>query len=267
MASRLVKILTRFSGCFYVTRSLIQSIYFALKLGRNEKSSIKFNKNHVLQLRKNESDQEVFLTTFVDQYHRSPFDLGQTPVIVDLGSNIGLTMVDFKQQYPFARIVGVEMDKENYECCKVNISQFSDCTVLNAAVWKENGSINYKGENEQSYSVEKTSFGSGGMVPCITMDELFKENAIVKADYIKMDIEGAEKAILLESTSKKWLQQVRYLSLELHDLPDMDNIVLSKNIKMELEANQFIVYKLAKHWSSLFAINKLWHHSMEGNQS
>jgi FkbM family methyltransferase len=258
MASRLITILTRFSGCYFVTKSIWQSVYFALKLGRNKKSTIRISKEYVIQLRKNEADQDVFLTTFVYQYHRSPFDLGQSPVIIDLGSNIGLTMVDFKQMYPSAKVIGVEMDKENYESCKVNISPFSGCTLLHAAVWKENGTINYKGEDEQSYAVEKNSFGKDGMVRCITIDDLLKENNIEKVDYIKMDIEGSEKAVLLDSTSKNWLQKVKYLSVELHDLPDMDNTVLSSNIKIELETNQFIVYKLAKHWSSLFAINKLW---------
>lgn len=209
-------------------------------------------------MRKNETDQEVFLTTFVEGYHRSPIDLGKSPVIIDLGSNIGLTIVDFKRQYPSATIIGVEMDKDNYELCKINISQFTNCTVLQAAIWKENGTINYKGENEQSYAVEKDSFGNSGLVRSMTMDSLLKENNIGKVDYLKMDIEGAESAVLLESTSKAWLKHVKYLSIEVHDLPGMSNTVLAKNLAIELEANQFIVYKSALHFSSLFAINKLF---------
>lgn len=259
MEERLSKIITRFSGCYYVTRSLRQSLIYALKLGNNKISTLKMSKTHSIHLRKNESDQEVFLTTFVDQYHRSHIHLGTSPVILDLGCNIGLTMVDFKQEYPSATVIGVEMDKDNYDTCRTNISGLTNCSLLHAAIWKENGTIDYQGENEQSYAVEISSFGQNGKVRCITMDTLLKENNIQDIDYIKMDIEGAEKAIFLDSNSKQWLSRVRYISIEVHDYPEMNNLTLEKNLKAELEANQFIVYKSAKHWSSLFGINKLLH--------
>jgi FkbM family methyltransferase len=219
--------------------------------------AIRINAKQTILLRKNETDQEVFIATFVEHYHRSPIDLGPSPLIIDLGSNIGLTIVDFKHHYPLARVFGVEMDKDNYELCKINISRLTNCTLLQAAIWKENGFINYKGKDEQSYAVEKDSFGNSGVVCCMTMDSLLKENNIVKVDYLKMDIEGAEKVLLLESTTKEWLKKIKYLSIEVHSLPEMNNTVLFKSLKTELEANQFIVYKSAMHFSSLFAINKL----------
>ncbi len=257
MASRLTIILSRFSGCYYFTRSVRQSLYFSLKIGTKGKSKIRTPDKKNIHLRKNETDQEVFMATFIEQYHRSPFELGHSPVIIDLGSNIGLTIVDFKQQYPNATIIGVEMDSENFELCKLNTSGFDNCTLLRAAIWETNGFINYRGSDEQSYTVEKNSFGDTGTVRCLTMDHLFKENNIIKADYIKMDIEGAEKAVLLDSTEKDWLRQVRYLSIEVHSLAEMTDSVLTKKIEDELKNRHFIVFKSAKHPSSILAINEL----------
>jgi FkbM family methyltransferase len=256
MAGRLTAILTRFSGCFYVTRSIQQSVCFALKLGTKKNNTIRINNKHSIVLRKNETDQEVFLATFVEKYHRSTINLGPAPVIIDLGCNIGLTILDFKQEYPSATIIGVEMDEENYDLCKTNTSQLTGCSLFHAAIWKENGFINYKGIDEQSYTVEKDSFGQSGTVRCMTMDALLKENNIQQVDYIKMDIEGAEKALLLESSEKAWLKHVKYLSIEVHDLPEADHTALGKSLQSELQSNDFIVYKSAMHISSLFAINK-----------
>ena len=256
MAGRLTTIFSKLSGCYYVTRNIFQSLCFAFRLGRKKKIVIRIN-NNLIHLRKNETDQAVFNSTFLEKYHRSPVDLGPSPVIVDLGSNIGLTMVDFKQNYPSARIIGVEMDKDNFDLCNMNISGLTGCTLIHAAVWNENGYINYKGIDEQSYAIEKESFGNSGLVRCMTMDRLFKENNILEVDYINMDIEGAEKALLLESPTKTWLKQVKYLSIEVHDWIGTENKFLVKNLKTELEANEFIVFKSAIHISSLFAINKL----------
>ena len=72
-----------------------------------------------------------------------------------------------------------------------------------------------------------------------------------------MDIEGAEKAVLLDSVEKKWLKQIKYLSVEVHDLREMDKTILIERLKTELENNQFITYTSGLHWSSLFAVNKL----------
>jgi len=258
MGGRIRTILTLFSGCYCVTRGIWQSLHFAFMPRNRHASRIKLNDKLSVLLRNNKTDQEVFLAAFLHQYHRSPIDLGKAAVIVDLGSNIGLTIVDFKLQYPFARIIGVEMDKDNFDLCKINTAQFIDCTPLHAAIWKENGFISYQGKDEQSYAVvEQNSFNDKRSVRSITIDDVLKENKISIVDYLKMDIEGSEKAVLLESTAKKWLQQVKYLSIEVHDLPGMDKKILFENLKTELEANQFQVYKSALHWSSLFAINKL----------
>src|ERR1051326_244812 len=99
--------ITWFSGCYSLTGSLRQSVRFALMLGTKGKTFVKLGET-CIALRANRIDQDVFLATFLHQYHRSPFHLGVDPFIVDLGCNIGLTMVDFKRQYPEATVVGVE---------------------------------------------------------------------------------------------------------------------------------------------------------------
>jgi FkbM family methyltransferase len=257
MGGRLRSILSLFSGCYIVTSGIWQSLHFALMPRNRRTSRIKLNDKLSVMLRNNKTDQEGFLAAFLHQYHRSPVDLGKTPVIVDLGSNIGLTIVDFKRQYPLARIIGVEMDKGNFDLCNINIAQFTDCISTHAAIWKENGFISYQGKDEQSYAVEATSFGHKGLVRSIIMDDILKENKITVVDYLKMDIEGSEKAVLLESTAKTWLRKVKYLSIEVHDLPGLNKTILFENLKTDLESNQFQVYKSTLHWSSLFAINKL----------
>lgn len=58
---------------------------------------------------------------FHDQYHLAPGRLPDRPVILDLGSNIGCTIVHYKYLYGGSRIIGVEMDEGNYELAKRNV--------------------------------------------------------------------------------------------------------------------------------------------------
>jgi FkbM family methyltransferase len=259
MVNRIRKILTRFSGCYNTNRRFFDSVRFSLKLGKDGYTRIRITQNQEIYLRKNESDQEVFLTTFVDQFHRSPIHLGKSPVIVDLGCNIGLTIIDFKLNYPDARVIGVEMDKANFDLCKQNIQGLAHCEVVNAAIWKQEGVINYTGENEQSYAVSENSTTFNDSAKCITMQSLIVTYNLGQIDYIKMDIEGAEKSIILDAESIEWLENVKYLSIELHDLPDINNTGLAKSLTAVLEKRNFLVYKDAKHWSSIFAINTMLH--------
>jgi tRNA1(Val) A37 N6-methylase TrmN6 len=46
--------------------------------------------------------------------------ISTNPVFLDLGSNIGLTIAHMKQIYPTSKIVGYEMNKENYILAKEN---------------------------------------------------------------------------------------------------------------------------------------------------
>ena len=255
MRTRISIILSRFAGCYSITRSLRQSIRFALMSGRNGKTRIKLD-GHEVWLRKNISDQEVFLATFLYGYHRCPVDLGPSPFIVDLGSNIGLTILDFKLQYPAAVIAGAELDMDNYELCLKNIEQLKNCSVMNTAIWKEDGWVHYDGKDTQSFAVSRESIHGREPVKSRSMESFLNELGIDPIDYLKMDIEGGEYAVFLESSELSWLQKIKYLSIEVHDTPGIDKVSGAEKLKKELEKHNFLVFKYSQHWSSLFAVHK-----------
>lgn len=255
MAGRLASWLDRFAGCYTITGSVSQSMRFA---GRNTgKGHIKLSvDSNTVMLRRKEADKDVFITTFLQQFHRCPFHLGEKPVIVDLGSNIGLTVIDFKRQYPDARIIAVELDRENYELSLENTAQLENCTIMHAAVWMKDGQAAYSGKDEQSYAVLPVPEAKGIAVRAISMDTLLNENKPDKIDYLKMDIEGAEYDILSEASPKEWLKKVKYLSIEVHNTTAVKNEDGILKLVNELENNNFLAWRSAIHWSSVFAVNK-----------
>ena len=56
--------------------------------------------------------------------------------------------------------------------------------------------------------------GGSTKVPAVTVDSLIEELGVDEVDYVKMDIEGAEKEVLANAGS--WLPRVRSIKVEVH---------------------------------------------------
>ncbi|MDE1763998.1 MAG: FkbM family methyltransferase [Thaumarchaeota archaeon] len=166
--------------------------------------------------RPNSTDAEVLWATFYNKYHLPPHTLDRNSIILDLGANIGHTMAHFAFRFPTSRIYGVEMDYENFLLAQKNIAPLGNqCKIIHTAVWKENEIISYGGSGENGYSLvredqqNKMHTTQGRTIECI-----LEENNLMKIDYLKMDIEGAEKVIL--ENSEKWIDKIKSMRIEIH---------------------------------------------------
>jgi len=207
-------------------------------------------------LRKKTTDFEALKATLAG-YHRSPIDLnkyclGNEPLIVDLGSNIGLTIVDYKIKYPSAKIIGVELDSKNFELCKKNIHNLTNCHLVQKAIWDKNGEIHYSGPNEVSYSVTQMQNSDTILAKSITIVSLIEEFSINQIDFLKIDIEGAEKQIF-NSKLDEWLPKVLCLNVEIHDDPKFE---FGDAVIAALTSHGFLAWKDSNHWSSITGLNK-----------
>src|SRR5258706_2839419 len=128
------------------------------KIKRNEIVSINVRTAGKLPvyLRNNNIDAGVFSCAFFKQYHLPPKKLRANAIIADLGSHIGLTMRHLKYLYPASRILGVELDHENYMLAEKNLAGIDDCILVNAAIWYTDGFVNYTGDNSISFHCRDT---------------------------------------------------------------------------------------------------------------
>lgn len=243
----------RFTAFYQSGATVRQSLKYARSSTKGNRTKSFHWTDLEIFLRSNKADAEVFEATFLKGYHRSPFKLGKSPLIIDLGSNIGLTLLDFGLQYPDAKLFGMEPDSSNIEICRKNCAPLPDCTITHGAVWKQDGTIDYAGPDEQSYQMQAASFGKG-KIPCVTMQTYLQAMGNPEVDFLKMDIEGAEYAILLESTELDWLGKIKMIMIEVHDTADQDKESGALKIRNVLTSHGFTVYPSASHWSALFAI-------------
>ena len=118
-----------------------------------------------------------------------------SPLVLDLGANIGLFALDVLSRVPAARIAGWEPDPENAAMLRRVVAANDDAEwhVAEACAGTADGTVSFQaGEESASHVVERGAPGSI-TVPVVDVLERFAEAALVK-----IDIEGGEWALLAD---------------------------------------------------------------------
>lgn len=139
-----------------------------------------------------------------------------SPLILDCGANVGLSVIYFKHLYPGARILAFEPDPTVFKALVKNVASFElqDVTLYQKAVWDRETTV---------------MFDSDGSVGGRISDERFTNNSIevstvrlrdwleTPIDMLKIDIEGAEYEVLMDCRDR--LMDIDYLFIEYHGKP------------------------------------------------
>ena len=133
------------------------------------------------------------------------------PVILDCGGNIGLSATWFKLNYPACHLTVYEPDPDLARILETNLNRagFRDVQSHRKAVWIENKLINFSktGDDKGHIASEGTA-----TYPAIDLSEELPE----RVDLLKLDVEGAEFAILKKLCATGAIQCVRRLICEFH---------------------------------------------------
>ena len=134
--------------------------------------------------------REVF---FDDQYHLPTNTTAR--VIVDAGANIGLSVLLFAHRFPDAAIHAVEPDRTSLRKLLRNVGHLPNVTVHPVAVGATDGWAGFR-EASAGWASSLSDDGEGHVVPVINLARFVREVADGRADILKLDVEGAEWAIL-----------------------------------------------------------------------
>ena len=146
-----------------------------------------------------------------------------SPLILDCGAHIGITVLYFKQLFPGAKIVAFEPDPIIFKVLEKNVDQnnLKNVKLVNTALSDKEG--------EETLFVNRTqdilSWGNAIVknlwynsfefktieVPSLKLSSFIAQQ---KVDLIKLNIEGAEGKVLKEIKNK--LSQVNEIVMEFH---------------------------------------------------
>jgi len=199
---------------------IIKSVLIGLAMSTSgEEVEVKWKGRHY-HIRKHSSDFKVFRSVAVfGQYNVPRITSNNVKTIVDLGSNIGFSVMHFKSKFPDAHVIAVEPEKTNYDMLVKNVKGFSKVDCLQNAIWyaQKNLGIFDSGMGEYGFRVVDGNQKLVGSVDAITMDDIISKYNIQTIDILKIDIEGAEKE-LFTYNYESWLPKVRCIVIELHDI-------------------------------------------------
>ena len=138
--------------------------------------------------------------------------------ILDLGSNIGLSVAYFKMRFPAAIMEAYEPDKNSFVLLQKNISQnnWKNVDSHEMAVSDENGFL-FASSIEEKASVNSNFATSGNersQVFAKGISEILQQNF----DIIKMDIEGGEWRIFKKIIDQQLITKANNWFVEFHEI-------------------------------------------------
>ncbi len=155
-------------------------------------------------------------------YTPDGWDLQAGGVVVDVGANIGIFSVMAAERRS-NRVIAFEPHPENLRFLRRNVSanRMVNVTVCESAVSDQGGWQRlYVNTNAAGHSLCATPAVDNGRevvrVPTTTLPEIMEANHLDRVDFLKIDCEGSEGAILL-STPAGYLKRIGRLAIEFHD--------------------------------------------------
>ncbi|HET6674483.1 MAG TPA: FkbM family methyltransferase [Nitrospiraceae bacterium] len=173
-------------------------------------------------LRPSSSDLQIFDHVFlasVYNVHRLPrqqeivelYRSMRTPLIVDLGANIGLASLYFQKSWPRATVVAVEPDADNFRMLCRNAPEV---TPIQAAVASERGRATIVNPDSAAWGYQ-TRLAHEGAIEAITVADILERHPACQPFICKITVEGAEKELFSKNTD--WLAAFPVVIIKLYD--------------------------------------------------
>jgi FkbM family methyltransferase len=141
------------------------------------------------------------------------------PLIVDCGSNIGLSVIFFTTLFPNAHILAFEPDPQAFGCLVRNIeaNRLRRVVARRVAVTAEDGEADFFYDPDRpGYALNSTIpgrvRGAATRVPCERLSTIIDRHV----DLLKLDIEGAELPVLRDLFEEARMSLIDNCLIEYH---------------------------------------------------
>jgi FkbM family methyltransferase len=141
------------------------------------------------------------------------------PLIIDGGSNMGISVMGFKHDHPGSRIIAFEPDLQIANLLQENIERNlrrdagADVSLIAAGLGAVEGTASFDADGSAGGRLSDEQ--SSGRVKVVRLSDYLTE----PVDFLKLNIEGEELPVLQECAASGALAHVREMVVEYHGWP------------------------------------------------
>jgi len=172
-------------------------------------------------------EDNVILDQVIEIYHKNAYTPHFLPIeskdtVVDIGANVGVFSM-FAACITHGKVYAYEPFSDNFELLSQNIrvNNLHNIIAYNIAVSDKAGSEKLliskisSGHHLSDHNITE-ELEHYVEVPTTTLQSIMDDNNLENIDFLKLDCEGSEGAIL-SSTPKDYLKRLRKIAIEFHD--------------------------------------------------
>ena len=156
--------------------------------------------------------------------------------VIDGGAHVGV-FTRYALQRGAARVIAIEPEPTNIACLEANLSveiAAGQVQLVKAGIWNEKTylTLSDSRENSAGHSFVRDVPDSSKLpgLPVVKLDEIVEQLRLDRVDFIKLDIEGAERRALegARETIRRFKPRMAISSYHMHDDPAAISAVVSK---------------------------------------
>lgn len=167
-------------------------------------------------------DKNTWASAVLDQFNNkniySEIIKPKMNIVIDIGGHIGMSALHFE---PFAKNIHViEPSKRHHNLLTKLLNNNPKFKTFNCAISNQTGPKEFFESiinNTQNALIQHGPTNSLGFIQCYKLVDFFNNNKIEIADFVKMDVEGEELEIILDSEFEELNERIKVLFCETHN--------------------------------------------------
>ncbi len=209
--------------------NIVKGVFRSKKQRNSSFKKISWTQEKILKHQEDKNVKSLNFGKFIIWYKR-PYELLHTykeifeneiykfqtdtsePFIIDCGSNIGLSIIYYKQLYSGSTIIAFEPDEQNFQLLEKNIStnNYKNIQLNKAAAWITDGEISFEANESEASHISEAN--NAIKVKSVRLKNILNDYPVI--DFLKVDIEGAEWEVITDCETE--LKKIKHLFLEYH---------------------------------------------------
>ena len=166
--------------------------------------------------------------------------------ILDIGSNIGASIIYFHHRFPDAKIFGFEPHPDTFRILKQNVADLPGVTVFKYGLGASQqrlavraDKVNYGAFNTRGRFKDRGAPAAPVECEVRRLDEVLRELGITQVDLLKIDCEGAEGDVF-STLPDEILNQCQWIVGEFHDHTGFEVLArLAPHFHLDLKKRMF----------------------------